>query len=79
MDKESINKGLQLKFVRQYRGYSQQELTEKIPGLSQSNLSRFERGFHGMIADDLLTEIMNFLNWPVEWLDIPTPNRHIKN
>ena len=34
----------QLTFVREYKGYSQTELSSNIKGLSQSNLSKFEMG-----------------------------------
>ncbi len=62
-------KGRNLKFVREYRGYSQTELCKKIDGLSQSNLSRFEKGFIHVLSNEKIIEIMALLNWPIEFLD----------
>ena len=42
----------QLTFVREYRGYSQTELSSKVKGLSQSNLSKFEKGV-GQLSDEV--------------------------
>ena len=70
MDKKSINRGRQLKFAREYRGYSQSSLCKEIKGLSQSNLSKFEKGFDGMIKDDKIAEIMKHLNFPIAFLDV---------
>tara|TARA_R110000744_G_scaffold378044_1_gene493704 strand:+ start:175 stop:420 length:246 start_codon:yes stop_codon:yes gene_type:complete len=69
MDRKSVNRGLQLRFVREYRKYSQSKLCKEIKGLSQANLSKYENGFEGMLKDDKVAEIMKHLNWPVEWLD----------
>jgi len=79
--KMAINKGKQLKFVREYRGFSQSDLSNKIDGLSQSNLSKFEKGFSSVLSDELIEKIMNFLNWPIEFLekenrDIQLNSRH---
>lgn len=68
MNAKFINRGKQLKFVRGYRGYSQTELCKQIKGLSQSNLSKFEKGFN-TIKEDKLRIVMEFLNWPFEFLD----------
>jgi len=57
-----------LKFVREYRGFTQSELSKNIPGLSQSNLSKFEKGM-STIGDEKLKEIMKFLNWPFAFLE----------
>lgn len=73
MDRQSVNRGLQLRMAREYRGYSQSELVKNIPGLSQSNLSKYEAGFTGMINDEKLKVIMQFLNWPFGWLDVKHP------
>ena len=70
MDKKSINRGRQLKFAREYRGYNQSSLCKEIKGLSQSNLSKFEKGFDGMIKDDKIAEIMKHLNFPIAFLDV---------
>ena len=42
----------QLTFVREYRGYSQTELASYIPGLSQSNLSKYEKGI-GTLSEEV--------------------------
>lgn len=73
MTHTSVNKGLQLKFAREYRGYTQSKLCKQIKGLSQSNLSKYEKGFEGMLKDDKVEEIMKFLNWPLSWLDKKHP------
>lgn len=58
----------QLTFARQYRGFTQTELAKQIPGLSQSNLSSFEKGL-GSLSDDVIKKIMIFLNFPMEFLE----------
>lgn len=58
----------QFTFAREYRGYTQTELSGRIEGLSQSNLSKFEKGM-GVISDDLQYRIIKFLNFPVEFFD----------
>lgn len=67
MDRQSINLGRQLKFAREYRNISMQKLCLNINGLSQSNLSKCERGFK-TVSEDKLKLIMDFLNFPFEWL-----------
>lgn len=59
----------QLIFAREYRGYSQTELASKIAGLSQSNLSKFEKGLGGL-SEEVLTRIMDFLGFPISFLDL---------
>lgn len=54
----------QLTFAREYRGYSQTELANSVPGLSQSNLSKFEKGI-SILSDELLRRIINFLEFPI--------------
>lgn len=49
----------QLIFAREYRGYSQTELASKIIGLSQSNLSKYEKGV-GTLSADVLNRIIDF-------------------
>ena len=49
----------QLTFAREFRGYSQTELSSKIQGLSQSNLSKFEKGL-GVLSEDLQKKIIDF-------------------
>ena len=58
----------QLTFAREYRGYSQTELADKIEGLSQSNLSKFEKGF-GVLSSELISKIIEFLDFPKEFFD----------
>ena len=70
MNRKSVNRGLQLKFARQYRGYSQTSLCKQIPGLSQPNLSKFEKGVEGAISQDVLKAAMEHLEWPMAWLDV---------
>ena len=70
MNSKSINNGIQLRFAREYRGYSQSNLCKEIKGLSQSNLSKFENGFTGIIYEPKLIEIMKFLNFPIKFLDV---------
>lgn len=57
-----------LKIVMEYRGYNQSTLCKEIEGVHQVNLSRFLRGYHGVIAEDKLKAIMKHLNWPFEFL-----------
>ena len=49
----------QIIFAREYRGYSQTELASKIVGLSQSNLSKYEKGI-GPLSTDVLNRIIDF-------------------
>lgn len=74
MTQESVNMGRQLKFAREYRGYSQTKLCKEIEGLSQPNLSRFEKGFEEKISMDKLKEVMLLLEWPFNWLYVKSPN-----
>ncbi|WP_235299742.1 helix-turn-helix domain-containing protein [Portibacter marinus] len=57
----------QLTFAREFRRYSQSDLATQIKGLSQSNLSKFEKGFETYISDEVLQRIIKFLNFPVEF------------
>jgi hypothetical protein len=47
--------------------------------LSQSNLSKFEKGFEGKISEEKLKEIMKFLDWPYRWLEVPSPNPELSH
>ena len=73
MDRKSINKGRQLKFAREYRKYTQSHLCKDVKGLSQSNLSKYEKGFEGMLRDDKIAEIMQLLNFPLQFLEVKMP------
>ena len=57
-----------LKVVRGYRRISQTKLSKNIQGLSQPNLSKFLKGYHGCISEDKLKEIMKYLDFPFEFL-----------
>lgn len=69
MNHTSRNQGRQMKAARQYRQYTQKEVCDAVKGLSQSNLSRFEKGFKNALSQDKINKIMYFLNWPLSWLD----------
>ena len=58
----------QVTFAREYRGLTQGELSKRITGLSQSNLSKFEKGFN-TISENLLDSIALELNFPIEFFD----------
>ncbi len=58
----------QITFAREYRGYSQSELSSKIKGLSQPNLSKFEKGI-GILSDDVLNNIISFLDFPLPFFE----------
>ncbi len=58
----------QLTFAREFRGYSQTELSSKIQGLSQSNLSKFEKGL-GVLSEELQKKIIDFLDFPDEFFN----------
>lgn len=64
----------QLIFAREYRGYSQTELSSNIKGLSQSNLSKFEKGI-GFLSDDVIERIVSFLDFPMSFLEIEFFNK----
>lgn len=66
-------KGRQLTFAREYRGYTQKALAAAIHGLSQSNLSKFERGME-ILSDDVLRRVMDFLGFPMAFLEINIVN-----
>lgn len=56
----------QLIFAREYRGYTQTELAKSIEGLSQSNLSKFEKGF-GVLSEEIQRKIIDYLDFPLEF------------
>ncbi|WP_375579070.1 XRE family transcriptional regulator [Marivirga tractuosa] len=63
----------QLTFAREYRKYSQTELASRIPGLSQSNLSKFEKGLD-TLSNDLIEKIIDFLDFPKEFFQQHIPS-----
>lgn len=58
----------QLTFAREYRGYSQTELANSIVGLSQSNLSKFEKGLD-VLSEDVQKRVIQLLSFPVEFFE----------
>lgn len=54
----------QLILARQYKGITQTELSSQINGLSQSTLSKFEKGI-GDISEDLMQKIAEYLGFPL--------------
>ena len=54
----------QLTIAREYRGFTQSKLSGMIEGLSQSNLSKYEKGL-GTLSDDLVRKIMEVLDFPI--------------
>lgn len=65
----------QLVFAREYRSLSQTELASKIPGLSQSNLSKFEKGVNDSLSVDVLDRIIAYLGFPKEFYEVDIHNR----
>lgn len=64
----------QLTFAREYRGLTQTALAAKVKGLSQSNLSKYEKGFGGL-SDNMLSSIMSTLDFPMKFLDMNIINK----
>lgn len=58
----------QITFAREFRGLSQSELAKRIPGLSQPNLSKFEKGFN-VLSDEIIYQIIQYLDFPADWLE----------
>lgn len=71
----------QLTLAREYRGFSQRELADSIEGLSQCDLSKFEKGI-GVLSDKIQKEIIAFLNFPKEFfnrsINIRIENAHYR-
>lgn len=63
-----------LTFAREYRGYSQTDLASNIKGLSQSNLSKFEKGLCAL-SDDVLKRVIAFLNFPESFFERTISNK----
>ena len=59
----------QITFARDYRQISQTELSKRIKGLSQSNLSKFEKGFD-CLSDEIIEMIIKELNFPKSFFDV---------
>jgi len=58
----------QLTFAREFRGYTQTQLASRIDGLSQSNLSKFEKGVQ-TLSDDLIEKVIAYLGFPKGFLE----------
>lgn len=58
----------QLIFAREYRGYTQTQLSKSIEGLSQSNLSKFEKGI-SVLSEEVIDRIISFLNFPRDFFN----------
>jgi len=58
----------QLTFAREFRGFSQTELANSIAGLSQSNLSKFEKGLDSL-SENTQSKIIEFLGFPTEFFE----------
>lgn len=69
MTKKSVNQGRQMKFARNYRGYSQTKVAQNVENVSQSNLSRFEKGFENILSEDKVKDIMLYLDFPMKFLE----------
>lgn len=63
----------QLTFAREYRGLNQSDLASNISGLSQSNLSKFEKGL-GYLSEAIQKEIIEFLDFPEGFFDLKINN-----
>ena len=55
------------KFVREYRGYNQTELAKNVKGLTQRQISDFEKGLIKLDYEKL-KKAMIFMNWPIMFL-----------
>lgn len=64
----------QLIFAREYRKLSQTDLASHITGLSQSNLSKFEKGL-GSLSDEIVLKIISFLEFPEKFFNKRISNR----
>lgn len=67
----------QIIFAREYRQISQTELSKRITGLSQSNLSKFEKGFD-CLSDEIIEAIIKELNFPIAFFE-PTVSIYNKS
>jgi len=64
----------QLTFAREFRGYSQSDLSNAINGLSQPNLSKYEKGF-GFLSKEVQESIAKFLDFPIEFFELEIGNK----
>jgi Zn-dependent peptidase ImmA (M78 family) len=68
---EDVNYRL-LPIAREARGLTQSELVEKVPGLTQGNYSRMEKGTLA-ITQEIFHKVANALNFPVKFFYQPVP------
>lgn len=66
-------KSKQLIFAREYRGLTQKSLSAAVSGLSQSNLSKYEKGIESL-SDETVERIMLYLNFPMDFLNLNISN-----
>jgi predicted XRE-type DNA-binding protein len=57
-----------LKTAMDYRGITQSKLCKNVKGLSQSSVSKFLNGYFNSISESKLIEIMDFLQFPFNFL-----------
>ncbi|WP_298536020.1 XRE family transcriptional regulator [uncultured Algibacter sp.] len=58
----------QFVFAREYRGMNQTELAKKVIGLSQSNLSKFEKGLE-VLSEEVIRNIVHVLDFPLAFFE----------
>ena len=66
-----------LKTAMCHRGVTQTELAKNIKGLSQSNLSKFLKGYFGVLSEQKIKSIMDYLNFPFEFIYIDYSSMNI--
>ncbi len=66
-------KSKQLIFAREYRGLTQKALSAAVSGLSQSNLSKYEKGIDSL-SDETVERIMLYLKFPLGFLNLNINN-----
>jgi len=57
-----------LKLVMNYRECSVNKLVKNIDGLTIYSLKRFLKGYFAAIPEEKLREIMDYFEWPFEFL-----------
>ena len=70
-------KSKQLVFAREYRGLTQKALAAAINGLSQSNLSKYEKGIESL-SEENVARIMQYLDFPMNFLNLNI-NNNVEN
>lgn len=64
----------QIIFAREYRGRSQTELASQLNGISQSRLSKIEKGIESVSESDL-QELSRVLNFPIDFFELEIYNK----